>query len=436
MGNQSEKLSSPPRKILFSPNELEELRGSIVMDHTYSKHTSKKLREMIYSDSLPPLRTLGAYNGQQAVQYIKGGLKAIYVSGWQVAGCSNTSGEVYPDQSLYPADSVPKVVYGIVRALCRADQIQKQHYLKSIGMGSGCLGSGSLVEELPTDYLVPLIADGEAGFGGILNVYELTRKMIEAGAAAIHFEDQMASEKKCGHLGGKVLVPTSSFVRVLKAARLAAEVEQCPDFLIIARTDAESATWISSDVDQINDSSFIEKETARSPEGYYKYKKGLQACIARGLVYAEYADLLWFETSVPDLSMAEQFAKAIHERFPGYPLAYNCSPSFHWRSRLSQSEMEYFQDSLGVLGYRFQFVTLASFHSTNMACFSLARDYMNQGMLAYSQLQEREIEQTKNGYTSVRHQNEVGTGYFDRISEILGNESTKAMSGSTEEEQF
>ena len=422
--NQQEEPSEPkePEKV----DDVQLLQGTFVVDHTYSKFTSKKLRSMLQDGTV---RTLGAYNGQQAIQYVKAGLPALYVSGWQVAACANTSGEMYPDQSLYPVDSVPRVVYTIVQSLLRADKIQ---HLQRMQHGNGCLMLGA--PRAPLDFLVPLIADGEAGFGGALNAFELTRKMMEAGAAAIHFEDQVASEKKCGHLGGKVLVPTSQFIKTLRAARLAAHVENCPDFVIIARTDAESARWIVSDVDPVDRTFLLPK--SRSPEGYFSFKNGLEACITRGLAYAEWADLVWFETSTPNLMDAQRFADAIHERFPGYPLAYNCSPSFHWKTHLSDADLETFQSELGKMGYCFQFVTLAAFHATNLASFDLALNYAEKGMLGYSQLQEKEFEKRSKGYTGVRHQQEVGTGYFDAVSEALGNRTTRAMAHSTEQAQF
>lgn len=418
----SSSSNNHPTKTLFDRNTVESLQGTFVADHTYSKLTSQKLRDLFRNS--PPVRTLGAYNGQQAVQYVKAGLRTLYVSGWQVAACANTSGETYPDQSLYPVDSVPRVVYGIVQSLLRADKIQCRE-----SRWTGCF------YRKPVDFLVPLVADGEAGFGGPLNAYELTRKMIEAGAAAVHFEDQVASEKKCGHLGGKVLVPVSHFMRTLRAARLAAEVENCPDFVLIARTDAESAQWVLSDGDSLD--VFVDRDRDRSPEGYYRYRNGLQACIARALVYAEVADLVWFETSSPDLAVARQFADAVHARFPGYPLAYNCSPSFHWKTHLTEDEMQDFQKELGAMGYVFQFVTLAAFHATNLACFDLALDYAERGMLGYADLQQREFARTHQGYTAVRHQQEVGTSYFDAVAEALGSSvTTRAMKDSTEAEQF
>jgi isocitrate lyase len=419
MGNTLEK----KKQMFFDRATVQKLQGTFVADHNYSKQTSKKLKSLLATPQVP-VRALGAFNGQQAVQYIKSGLQAIYVSGWQVAACANTSGETYPDQSLYPVDSVPKTVYSIVQALLRADKVQ--HSEK--GWTTDCFSYPS------TDYIAPLIADGEAGFGGPLNAFELTRKMVEAGAAGIHFEDQLASEKKCGHLGGKVLVPVSHFVRTLKAARLAAEVENCPDLVLIARTDAESAQWVSSDVD--TEDKFVMRHQPRSPEGFYRYQNGLEACIARALVYAEIADLVWFETSSPDLGVARTFANAIHEKFPGYPLAYNCSPSFCWHSHLSEQEMRDFQQELGTMGYVFQFVTLAAFHATNLACFDLAFDYAEKGMLGYSEMQQREFSRAEKGYTAVRHQHEVGTSYFDAVAEALGSVSTRAMKDSTEASQF
>ena len=419
MGNTLQKKKST----FFDPATVQKLQGTFVADHTYSKLTSKKLKSLLVTPQIP-VRALGAFNGQQAVQYVKAGLQAIYVSGWQVAACANTSGETYPDQSLYPVDSMPKTVYSIVQALLRADKVQQSEK----GWTADCFSHPSI------DYIVPLIADGEAGFGGPLNAFELTRKMVEAGAAAIHFEDQLASEKKCGHLGGKVLVPVSHFMRTLKAARLAAEVENCPDLVLIARTDAESAQWVSSDVD--TEDPFVLRQHPRSPEGFYRYQNGLEACIARALVYAEIADLVWFETSSPDLGMAQTFANAIHEKFPGYPLAYNCSPSFCWNTHLSEQEMRDFQHELGTMGYVFQFVTLAAFHATNLACFDLALDYAEKGMLGYSEMQQREFSRVEKGYTAVRHQHEVGTSYFDAVAEALGSVSTRAMKDSTEASQF
>jgi isocitrate lyase len=393
---------------------MEKLRGSLLIEYTLAKHGAKKLRQLFLSGT--PVRTLGAYNGQQAIQYAKGGLNAIYVSGWQVAAANNTSLAVYPDQSLYPVDSVPRVVREINSALRRADQIQTLHG-----------GSSAL------DYYLPIIADAEAGFGGPLNAYELMRNLVEAGAAAVHFEDQLASEKKCGHLGGKVLIPIQQMILLLRAARLAAEVTGV-DTVLIARTDAESATFLTSDVDPL-DAPFITAHQ-RSPEGFFKFRCGIDACIVRALAYAPYVDMLWFETSKPDIGLAKQFAEAIHAQFPGKWLAYNCSPSFRWRNHLSEKECEEFQQELFQVGYVFQFVTLAGFHATNLATFELAKSYQERGMGAYSHLQEKEWEAQDRGYTAVRHQNEVGVSYFDAILATLGIESTAAMNHSTEAKDF
>ncbi len=362
----------------------------------------------------PYINTLGAYNGQQAVQHAKAGLKAIYLSGWQVAAANNTSGQTYPDQSLYPVNSVPQVVKSINNALRRADQIEHSE------------------GKVTTDYFLPIVADAEAGFGGALNAYELMAAMIEAGAGGVHFEDQLASEKKCGHLGGKVLVPTSQMIRTLNAARLAADVAGV-DTVIMARTDAESATLITSDHDPL-DKDFIINE--RTDEGFYKFKNGLDACISRGLAYAPYADLLWFETSTPDIAQAKKFADAIHAVYPDQMLAYNCSPSFNWRKFLSAEECETFQRELGLLGYKFQFITLAGFHSVNLATFELAEAYKDRGMAGYSEMQQREFAAQERGFTTVKHQREVGVGYFDLISEAVGATSTVANKTSTESDQF
>jgi isocitrate lyase len=348
------------------------------------------------------------------VQHAKAGLKAIYLSGWQVAAANNTQNTTYPDQSLYPVDSVPRVVKGINNAFRRADQIEHSE------------------GEVTTDYFLPIVADAEAGFGGALNAYELMSHMIEAGAAGVHFEDQLASEKKCGHLGGKVLVPTSQMIRTLNAARLAADVAGV-DTVIMARTDAEAATLITSDHDPL-DKDFIINE--RTEEGFYKFRNGIDACIARGLAYAPYADLLWFETSTPDIQQAKQFADAIHAQYPDQLLAYNCSPSFNWRKFLSEEECETFQRELGELGYRFQFITLAGFHSVNLATFELAEAYRERGMAGYAEMQEREFAAQERGFTTVKHQREVGVGYFDLISEAVGATSTVANKHSTEAHQF
>jgi isocitrate lyase len=400
------------KKRNYSFDTVRKLQGSIRIDHTLARLGAGKLRTLLENE--PYINTLGAYNGQQAVQHAKAGLKAIYLSGWQVAAANNTANTTYPDQSLYPVDSVPKVVKGINNAFRRADQIDCAEGRTDI------------------DYFLPIVADAEAGFGGALNAYELMSHMIEAGAAGVHFEDQLASEKKCGHLGGKVLVPTSQMIRTLNAARLAADVAGV-DTVIMARTDAEAATLITSDHDPL-DKEFIINE--RTEEGFYKFKNGLDACIARGLAYAPYADLLWFETSTPDLDQARKFANAIHAVYPNQMLAYNCSPSFNWRKFLSEQECLTFQQELGKLGYRFQFITLAGFHCNNLATFELAEAYRSRGMAGYSEMQEREFGAQDRGFTTVKHQREVGVGYFDLISEAVGAKSTAAMAYSTEKDQF
>jgi isocitrate lyase len=391
---------------------VKKLQGSLQVEHTLAQQGAKKLRALLATE--PYVNTLGAYNGQQAVQHAKAGLRAIYLSGWQVAAANNTANTTYPDQSLYPVDSVPRVVRGINNALRRADQIEHAE------------------GQVNTDYFLPIVADAEAGFGGALNAYELMMAMIEAGAAGVHFEDQLASEKKCGHLGGKVLVPTSQMIRTLNAARLAADVAGV-DTVIMARTDAEAATLITSDHDPL-DKDFVINE--RTDEGFYKFRNGIDACIARGLAYAPYADLLWFETSTPDIRQAKKFADAIHAQFPDQQLAYNCSPSFNWRKFLSEDECETFQRELGELGYRFQFITLAGFHSTNLATFELAEAYRTRGMAGYSEMQQREFAAQDRGFTTVKHQREVGVSYFDLISEAVGATSTVANKTSTEHDQF
>ena len=403
------------KKRNYTQESVKKLQGSLHIEHTLAKRGAAKLRELLANE--PYINTLGAYNGQMAVQHAKAGLKAIYLSGWQVAGANNTANETYPDQSLYPVDSVPKVVKGINNAFRRADQIQH---------------SENMPEDMKMDYYLPIVADAEAGFGGALNAYELMYHMIEAGAAGVHFEDQLASEKKCGHLGGKVLVPTSQMIRTLNAARLAADVAGV-DTVIMARTDAESATLITSDHDPL-DKDFITNE--RTEEGFYKFKNGIDACISRGLAYAPYADLLWFETSTPDIAQARKFADAIHAQFPDQMLAYNCSPSFNWRKFLSEAECESFQKELGELGYKFQFITLAGFHSVNLATFELAEAYKKRGMAGYAEMQQREFEAGWRGFTTVKHQREVGVGYFDLISEAVGAKSTTAFTNSTEHHQF
>jgi isocitrate/methylisocitrate lyase len=398
----------------YSAEEVVALRGSIHVEHTLARVGAERLWALLKGDGY--VNALGAMTGGQAVQMAKAGLRAIYLSGWQVAADANLSGQTYPDQSLYPADSAPALVRRLNNALLRADQIA------AVEGGDG------------VDYLLPIVADAEAGFGGALSAFELMRGMIEAGAAGVHYEDQLAAEKKCGHLGGKVLVPTSQFVRTLAAARLAADVLDVPAVLV-ARTDALSATLLTSDVDPA-DAQFLTGE--RTAEGFYRVRDGLEPVIARSLAYAPYADVLWFETSTPDLGEAREFAQAIHERFPGKLLAYNCSPSFNWKRALDDAAIARFQDDLGELGYRFQFVTLAGFHALNASLFELAHGYGREGMTAYVELQEREFELEQLGYTATRHQREVGAGYFDAVARAVsgGQSSTLALTGSTEEEQF
>ena len=398
----------------YTAEDVGRLQGSVQIEHTLARRGAERLWELLHTEDYLP--TLGAITGAQAVQMVKAGAKGIYVSGWQVAGDNNLAGETYPDQSLYPANSVPAMVRRLNKALQRADQIEVQE------------GNAT------RDWFVPIVADAEAGFGGNLNSFELMKSMIEAGAAGVHFEDQLASEKKCGHLGGKVLVPTAQFVGTLKAARLAADVMGVPTVLI-ARTDADAATLLTSDVDPA-DEEFLTGE--RTPEGFFHVRPGLEACIKRSLAYAPYADIVWFETSTPDLGEAREFAAAVHERFPGKLMAYNCSPSFNWRKHLADDEIARFQDELGELGYKFQFITLAGFHSLNAAMFELARGYVEEGMPAYVRVQEREFELEAEGYTATRHQREVGAGYFDAVAQAIsgGRSSTLALKGSTEEAQF
>jgi isocitrate lyase len=398
----------------YSGEDVIRLRGSIVQEQTLARLGSERLWGLLSGE--PYVAALGALTGGQAVQMVRAGLKAIYLSGWQVAADANGAGQTYPDQSLYPANSGPSLVRRLNNALVRADQIDWSEGRKG------------------THWLAPIVADAEAGFGGPLNAFELMKAMIEAGAAGVHFEDQLASEKKCGHLGGKVLVPTSQFIRTLTAARLAADVLDVPTVLV-ARTDALSATLMTSDVDE-RDASFVRGE--RTVEGFYRVQNGLDAPIARSLAYAPYADVLWFETSTPDLGEAREFAEAVHERYPGKLLAYNCSPSFNWRTHLDDAQIASFQHVLGELGYRFQFITLAGFHSLNAAMFELARGYATDGMTAYVQVQEREFELEEYGYTATRHQREAGAGYFDLVAQAVsgGESSTLALRGSTEEAQF
>ena len=410
------------KKRNYTQADVQKLQGSLKIEYTLAKRGATKLRKLLATEPFVP--TLGAYNGQQAVQHAKAGLKAIYLSGWQVAAAANASGRVYPDQSLYPVNSVPEVVKEINNALRRADQIQT---LEAFDYAE--------TSEMPNiDFYLPVIADCEAGFGGALNAYELTLSCIEAGAAAVHFEDQLSSEKKCGHLGGKVLIPTKQAIRNLNAARLAADVCEV-DTVILARTDAESGTLITTDIDPI-DQPFVDYTKERTPEGFYHFKNGLDACIARGLAYAEYADLLWFETSTPDLEQAKAFADAIHAVFPEQQLAYNCSPSFNWRKYLTEEQCESFQAEIGKMGYAYQFITLAGFHCNNLATFEMAEAYQKTGMRGYSEMQQREFAAQERGFTTVKHQREAGVPYFDAIATAVGATSTTALATSTEAEQF
>lgn len=399
----------------YSAEDVVKLRGSILIDHTLATKGADRLWKSLHEEDF--INALGALTGNQAVQQVKAGLQAIYLSGWQVAADANLSGQMYPDQSLYPANSVPSVVKRINQALQRADQIDHAE-----GRNDGF------------DWFAPIVADAEAGFGGPLNVFELMKGMIEAGAAGVHLEDQLASEKKCGHLGGKVLLPTQNAIRNLVAARLAADVLGVPTVLI-SRTDADAADMVTSDIDPV-DKDFLTGE--RTPEGFYRTKPGIDQAIARGLAYAPYADLVWCETSHPSLEEAKQFADAIHAKFPGKKLAYNCSPSFNWEANLDEETIAKYQVELGKMGYKFQFVTLAGFHSLNHSMFNLAHDYKDNGMAAYSKLQQAEFANEDKGYTATRHQREVGTGYFDEVSQIIsgGTSSTTAMQGSTEVAQF
>ncbi|MFZ6846553.1 isocitrate lyase [Undibacterium sp. RuTC16W] len=398
----------------YTAADVVNLRGSIKVEHTLAKNGSIKLWDLVNNE--PFVNALGALTGNQAMQQVKAGLKAIYLSGWQVAGDANVAGEMYPDQSLYPANSVPLVVKRINNCLTRADQIQWSE------------GKGD------TDFFAPIVADAEAGFGGVLNAFELMKAMIEAGASGVHFEDQLASVKKCGHMGGKVLVPTREAVEKLNAARLAADVMGTPTVLL-ARTDAEAADLITSDVDD-NDKPFLTGE--RTVEGFYKTKPGLQQAISRGLAYAEYADMIWCETGKPDLEFAQAFADAIHAKFPGKLLSYNCSPSFNWKKNLDDATIAKFQKELGKMGYKFQFITLAGFHALNYGMFNLAHGYARNQMSAFVELQEAEFAAAEKGFTAVKHQREVGTGYFDAVTQVIqqGQSSTTALHGSTEDEQF
>ena len=396
----------------YTTDQVKALQGSVKVESTLAKIGAKQLRKLFETE--PYINTFGAYNGQQAVQHVKAGLKAIYVSGWQVAAAANSNNEVYPDQSLYSVDSVPNAVRNINNAFRRQDQIQVQEGEEGF-------------------YFAPIIADAEAGFGGALNAYELARNLIEAGASAVHYEDQLSSEKKCGHLGGKVLISTSQAIRNLNAARLAADVAET-DTLIIARTDAEAARLLLTDVDEI-DRKFMTGE--RTSEGFYQMSGGLEMGCERGQAFAEYADLVWCETSKPCLKDAQRFADAVRGAHPEQLLAYNCSPSFNWKQHIpSEDELAQFQDELGKMGFKFQFITLAGFHTTNFAVFDFAREYKKNGMLAFSQLQEKELDYQQHGFTTVKHQAEVGVGYFDAINQTVGADSVAALADSTETEQF
>jgi isocitrate lyase len=402
----------------YSAADVVKLRGSVAIDHTLAQRGADKLWSLLNTE--PFVNTLGALTGNQAMQQVKAGLKSIYLSGWQVAGDANSNGEMYPDQSLYSVDSVPKVVKKINSTFARADQIQWAE-----GKGPG--------DEGYLDYFAPIVADAEAGFGGVLNAFELMKSMIEAGAAGVHFEDQLASAKKCGHMGGKVLVPTREAVSKLVAARLAADVMGTPTILL-ARTDAEAADLVTSDVDA-TDKPFLTGE--RTVEGFYRTKKGLDQAVSRGLAYAPYVDLLWCETGTPDLKFAKDFADAIHAKFPGKMLSYNCSPSFNWKKNLDDATIAKFQRELGAMGYKFQFITLAGFHSLNYSMFELAHGYARNNMSAFVELQEKEFAAASRGFTAVKHQREVGTGYFDSVTTTIeANASTSALKGSTEDEQF
>jgi len=398
----------------YSAEDVVRLRGSFQVEYTLARRGAEKLWHLLHTEDYIP--ALGALTGNQAVQMVKAGLKAIYLSGWQVAADANLAGQMYPDQSLYPANSVPAVVQRINNALRRADQIHWSEGKNDI------------------DWMVPIVADAEAGFGGPLNAFELMKAMIEAGAAAVHWEDQLASEKKCGHMGGKVLVPTSQHIRTLVAARLAADVMGVPT-LIVARTDSLGATLLTSDIDP-RDRPFLTGE--RTVEGFYRVRCGIEAAIARGLAYAPYADIIWCETATPDLDEARRFAEAIKAQYPDKLLAYNCSPSFNWKRHLDDATIARFQRELGAMGYKFQFITLAGFHSLNASMFELAKGYAAEGMTAYVRLQQKEFAMEQDGYTATRHQREVGAGYFDEVAQVIsgGQSSTLALRGSTEESQF
>ncbi|MDG2106418.1 MAG: isocitrate lyase [Gammaproteobacteria bacterium] len=398
----------------YTAEEVARCSGSVRIEHSLAKNGAEKLWNLINTEDF--VNALGALTGNQAMQQAKAGLKAVYLSGWQVAGDANSSGQMYPDQSLYPVDSVPAVIKRINNSLRRADQLN--------------IAEGNEV----VDYMLPIVADAEAGFGGVLNAFELMKAMIEAGAAGVHFEDQLASAKKCGHMGGKVLVPTQEAVQKLAAARLAADVSGTSTVLL-ARTDAEAANLITSDIDP-RDKEFCTGE--RTPEGFYRVNNGIDQAISRGLAYAPYADLVWCETGVPDLAFAKKFAEALKKEYPEQLLAYNCSPSFNWKKKLDDSQIAKFQKELGAMGYKFQFITLAGFHALNYSMFELAKGYNESQMTAYVKLQEAEFAAEKDGYTATKHQREVGTGYFDTVTQVIqgGTSSTTALTGSTEEEQF
>ncbi len=399
----------------YTADDVVKLRGSVQEEHTLARLGAERLWSLLQQDGY--LNALGALTGNQAVQQVKAGLQAIYLSGWQVAADANLAAQTYPDQSLYPANSVPQVVRRINNALLRADQIS---WAESANAGA-------------PHWLAPIVADAEAGFGGVLNAFELMKGMIAAGAAGVHWEDQLASEKKCGHLGGKVLIPTGQHIKTLTAARLAADVCGVPS-LIVARTDAQAATLITSDIDE-RDRRFVTGE--RTAEGFYRVRNGIDACIARGIAYAPYAELLWMETSKPDLEVARHFAEAVKDVYPDQMLAYNCSPSFNWRAHLDEGTIAKFQRELGAMGYKFQFITLAGFHALNESMFTLARGYAERGMSAYVELQDAEFAAEADGYTATRHQREVGTGYFDQVTQAINPDaSTTALAGSTESEQF
>ncbi|CDM23932.1 Isocitrate lyase [Castellaniella defragrans 65Phen] len=403
----------------YSADEVVRLRGSVVVEHTLARRGAERLWDLLHTEDF--VNALGALTGNQAMQQVKAGLKAIYLSGWQVAGDANNAGEMYPDQSLYPANSVPSVVKRINNTLTRCDQIQWME-----GKNPGDAGY--------IDYFAPIVADAEAGFGGVLNAFELMKSMIEAGAAGVHFEDQLASVKKCGHMGGKVLVPTREAVAKLVSARLAADVLNVPT-LLVARTDAEAADLLTSNIDE-NDAPFVTGE--RTVEGFYRTRAGLDQAISRGLAYAPYADLIWCETSTPNLEYARKFAEAVHRQFPGKMLAYNCSPSFNWKKNLDDATVAKFQRELGAMGYKFQFITLAGFHALNYSMFELAHGYARTQMSAFVELQQKEFAAADKGFTAVKHQREVGVGYFDAVTQTIegGQSSTTALTGSTEEAQF